>query len=402
MRRYWPWVIGFVVGVMLANCGRDPATVNGTALYVVNYFKSGGHIRALLFIGQNEKGNDVFESDFRPNPVSTTDLPVPQKIRILLSPDLGGQKINLSVYAIDEEGELVQFGSAQATAQTGREVEVQINMDPFSVPKSDAGEDAGDEDAGFFDSGTVDSGLPDGGMIRCACPTGCCLPGTSVCAKPTVVGADVDGGPRVSYSFLLTCGRANSFCSGALCEPSHANTCQADGTCSCGGGAPCAAGQRCADFGAKGFACVCDVYSDCRGCCSGASCLVSNLSQTACGAGGGACELCAFTGGGMTTFLTCSQSGSNGGAQLGVCSSSTTCQDCKDAKQCCSGMKCLEAHWPRCRSLNQNVCTACDAIRSDSCSPSAGNCACGAGLPCRSNELCDRQAVGGPRCKQLY
>lgn len=408
-------VVGFALGLSLANCGKDPATIHGTALYVVAYFTSSGYdIRSLYFLGQTAGGNDLFEASYRPVMPAATKLGSPQQVRIYLGDDQGGKKVTVSLYAVDKDGEFVQFGAANVTVERGREVEVPIDMTPFDLP--DAGmNDAGDYvDSGFFDAGYIDGGrLQDGGMIPCACDGGCCFPGTSNCFVPAAAVLDAGAGTLpVVYTFQV-CGPPSGFCSPSLCEPSRTNTCH-NGSCSCGKSGPCPVGTRCSITPNGNSICVCDFFSQCQGCCNtaGTICVTPNLlTRVACGSAGQQCQPCGAvanggagggTGGGFLDAgnITCQQGtiAMPSVEQPGVCSTSVTCGACKLDGQCCSEMKCAPAGWPRCRKPNANVCIACDLLRTSQCSATLG-CVCGNETgPCNAQQFCDR-GNGVPRCR---
>ena len=93
-------VVGFILGVTLANCGKDPTTLEGTALYVVAYFRTAGYdIRSLYFSGQTAGGNDLFEATYRPVKPAAASLVSPQRVRVFLGDELGGKNVTLSLYA---------------------------------------------------------------------------------------------------------------------------------------------------------------------------------------------------------------------------------------------------------------------------------------------------------------
>ena len=409
------WVVGFLTGVLLAGCGKDPATIHGTALYVVAYFKTSGYdIRSLYFSGQTPGGNDLFEATYRPMTPAATSLVSPQRVRVFLGDELGGDKVTVSLYAVDREGALVQFGFKSVVVERGREVEVKIEMEPFDLPTGDGG--TPEPDAGFFDAGYIDAGrLQDGGVLQCTCDGGCCFPGTSTCVSP--ISAIIDAGAGIAplvFTFNL-CGPSGAFCSLALCDTTRTNLC-VNGTCSCGkSGSPCPQGTRCSVRPDGQATCVCDPFSQCNGCCNpsgvpGVACVNGNaLSRVACGSAGQACQPCGVgSGTGGTGLLDAGTINCQQGTaavppveQLGVCSTSTSCAGCSGASQCCSEMKCGPAGWPRCKRPNANVCLACDLLRTDSCSAPLG-CACGKEtMPCSNQQFCDRAAPNGPRCKNF-
>ncbi len=403
------WVVGFLTGVLLAGCGKDPATIHGTALYVVAYFKTSGYdIRSLYFTGQTPRGNDLFDATYRPMTPASTSLASPQRVRVYLGNELKGDKVTVSLYAVDKDGELVQFGFKSAVVEEGREVEVKIEMQPFFIPESDAGFVDGGEyvDSGFFDAGTIDAGrLQDGGTLPCACDGGCCFPGASTCFVPAaaVIDAGSDVAPLI-YTFNV-CGPPGSVCSLALCETSRTNTCH-NGACSCGKQGLCQPGTRCTTNGSGQSSCVCDFLSQCQGCCglNGTTCFNNGgnfrLSQIACGASGLQCQACGGSVTGSNPTCNLSTTGPAPVEQPGVCSSSLSCTSitCGAANQCCSENKCVTAGYPRCRKPKANVCIACDLLRTDSCSATVG-CTCGnEGTTCNAGQYCDRN-LAIPKCR---
>jgi hypothetical protein len=410
MRLRLALLVGFAVGASFANCGRDPSTLHGTSLYVVAYFTTSGYdIRSLYFSGQTPGGNDLFEATYRPMAPSATKLPSPQKVRVYLGDDLADKQVTVSLYAVDAEGELVQFGASSVKVVKGREVEVSIEMSPFSLESDGGIEDAGEQDSGFFDAGYIDAGrLQDGGMLQCNCDGGCCFPGTPTCFEAVSSAIDAGSGfAPIVFTFNI-CGPPGGFCSLALCDTGRANACQ-NGNCSCGKlGAQCPQGTRCSINGAGQNTCVCDFFSQCQGCCNANGTLCASnvaLTRVTCGSAGQTCQPCGAIalGPGIDagTAISCQQgtTGVPSIEQNGVCSTSTTCVGCTGANQCCSEMKCVASAWPRCKKPNANVCIACDLLRTDHCS--ATGCSCGTAMtPCTAQQYCDRTGTP-PKCRNF-
>ena len=392
-------MIGALLGLALGSCSKPaPETLNGTALYVTNLFNSDYRVRALLFIGQNAEGNEVFQRATRPEPPSATDIFAPQRVRILLPDALAGKELTLSVYALDSTNEYVEYGTAVVTPKVGRETDVTVNMKPFNDLPVDAGVDAG-TDAGKIDSGVVDAG-------RCDCPTGCCIPDAgqpdgSSCA-PSGTSSTPLGGMGTLVFTIQFCGPPKTMCRGGIwpngdfCDPIRATGCSSglNPACVCGSEPQCAPGMRCSDATMKGvFSCVCDTFSECLGCCgtgpSGPACKSPPVG-TACGSGGLACEVCLSAG----TAATCSL-GASGGP--GACNPSSACLACTSVGKCCTGSQCASGDYPTCRlkaAPSPSICQACDILRTDRCSP-AGQCACGATATCGPNQFCIRDAGPG-------
>ncbi len=408
MKLHRALLLGFGIGVALANCAKDPKTLNGTALYVNNLFDNTYNVRQLLFIGQNSSGNEVFTRDYRPAMPSATDLTSPQTVRILLSDSLADTEVTLVVYALDDNAELAEYGASTVKVALGTETDVTVNMKPFVIP--DAGTPV---DAGVVDAGTFDASLPDGGVATCPCSSTCCIPdaGQPDGGRCAFLGAGSypvpQGGLPPVQVTVQFCGVPKSFCTAAdFCDLFRANTClqlPSGPTCSCGtSGAICPAGSRCADIKGTGvFGCTCDPYANCQGCCTAGangnppSCKDARTGL-ACGAAGLSCESCTGAG----TGLICSQAPYG----AGVCSNSATCVACTGVKQCCSGTACLQSDWPVCRKqgpgsgLGGSVCEACEVGKTSQCGRQSGQCACGEEPPCKTPLACFKGIDGGYRC----
>ena len=405
MKPHRVWVVGFALGLVLANCSKpDPKTLNGTALYVNNLFATSKYqIRQLQFVGQNTMGNDVFQSDFRPTPASTTDLSSPQTVRILLSDSLAGTDVVLTVYAIDANGENAEYGTSTVKVVLGTETDVTVNMKPFEV--ADAGSDGG-VDAGR----SFDASLPDGGVATCSCNQTCCVAGApgqdggSCAVFGTVRGPVLAGLPPFQISFLF-CGPPKTFCDpNDFCHGIRSDTCISapDGgsKCSCGNQGDCPPGTRCLNKGPGAVACTCDVLSNCDGCCGysdagNPKCFERmDLTPAVCGAAGLACDKCPVS-------ATCTAVGFGVGACSNV--ASNECISCIGVNKCCSATKCLDAGFPTCRQLpptkGGSACDSCEFGRSDRCSPITGGCACGIGKPCEGFQFCTPLDDGGAFCQ---
>ncbi len=299
------------------------------------------------------------------------------------------------MYTVDSANRFVQFGFDSQVIEKGRQKTMTIDMSPFFDEEPDAGPST---DAGL-DAGSFDAGLPDGGVLRCACDGGCCSPGTTTCLAPNRFTFDA-GAAIAFFNFaLLQCGKPGDFCS-VECDSSRSNVC-VNGSCSCGTLTQCQPGQRCATNANGLSACVCDSFSQCQGCCAGATC---KSLQSQCGASGVDCMPCTqvVTGGTVDAGeLSCSKPSTLPpfAPMPGVCSSSVNCASCNGPLQCCSDMRCIPAVWPRCkRNVTVNVCTACDVVRSDQCGQTG--CECGTDGQCGPHQVCDR-ALKPAQCKSI-
>ncbi len=372
----------------VAGCA-NPDRLNGTALYVVALFKGESDVRTLYFAGQTEAGNDVFPATYRPLEPASSRLESPQKVRIFIDDALDGKRVTVSLYAVDSEKKFVQFGFDSEVIVKGLEKTMTIDMALFFEPGSDAGP-IDYPDAGFIDAGGFDAGLPDGGTLRCECNAGCCYPGTATCFVPARNSFDAGAeSPPVTLT-RQACGKPGAFCS-VQCDAARSNACL-NGVCSCGAQPSCGQGQRCVTQANGSSTCICDAYSQCQGCCAGTACTTTRQN---CGAAGLGCSPCTQVVIGMNSNdagqLACSQPSNKPPSteMAGVCSSSVTCAGCTGGSQCCSDMRCVPTAWPRCkRNPLNDVCGACDVLRSDACGH--GSCECGNDNQCGPQQYCDR------------
>jgi hypothetical protein len=177
-----------------------------------------------------------------------------------------------------------------------------------------------------------------------------------------------------------------------FCDPLRANTCMG-AKCVCGTtGSLCPPGTRCANVG-MGFACVCDKYSDCEGCCApNGLCMPPETSL--CGAAGIACQKCLGASG---TSPKCE--GPAWG--VGACSNFVGCLACTGKNECCSGNTCSAfGGFPTCRSRPAgvpSVCESCDVLRTNNCHWQTGQCACGDAGPCSQGHTCEEG-----KCKSIF
>lgn len=410
MRRRTSLMVGLALGLGAAcSGGKDPATLNGTAFFVTVFFNTTLDVRALEFIGTNKDGNDVFKRESRPSPPATTRLKSPETARILLQDSLRGQTIDLSVFGFDNFNERVEYGAASGKVVEGREVDVTVNMKPLNLG---TGGGAGGGAGGAGGGGVIalDAGVPDGGVPgQCTCTTGCCLPGETACFPPivTVFPLGTVGLPNLVVGIVACGAKSGGICT-LGCDPLRANRCDNTGQCRCGPQPACKHGMRCGETAAGTFACVCDQFSQCSGCCgpvpggtgpNGIGCRGPDQADltnfTACGAAGNVCAVCTGIAG---VDPQCVFGPDVTGGSPGACSNSVQCVGCKDASQCCTHLSCATIAFPTCRSPNSRSCIACDVIRSDQCRPGEG-CGCGPGPQCPPLQSCRHPPSGGlPFC----
>lgn len=373
MTRRTGFFLGSALGLALSalvGCGTAVKAPNGTSLFVTVRWNADTSIYALYFTGQVE-GRDAFPRSYRPETFPSTPLSVPEKVRVLLADDLVGQAVTVEVYGYDQDGNLKAFGQAVSPAIVANdEVTLTVLLDQAYTPDDAGVTDAGAPDAGTKDGGTATdggSGPPDAG---CGCTTGCCS-AVGKCAAPAKVA--VASGVTVTAA---PCGPANSMC-GQICDPMLANAC-VNGACACGTGPACGGGQRCADKGGGTFGCICDLTSNCKGCCKSNQCVATGTNSPDCGNAGNQCQQC--SGGAVCN--------SNGACVGGTNNPTCGTNQCRTDEQCYSMPT---PSFPTCRSTTSvlGVCVACDGLRADRCT-SFGTCACGVSGTCAQHQYCDR------------
>lgn len=337
--------IALLCGALLS-C--DPATANGTALFVTVNWQSGWPIVALRFSGVAQ-GTPAFATTTRPD-AAGPELGSPQTVRILLADSLGGQTVDVTAEGLQADGGVFARGAAGVMAVKGREEELAITL-------LQEAPDAGSPDAG------IDGGNPDGGS--CTCKTGCCPAGQTTCAK-------------LNGTYFACPSTPGSTCV-SQCDGQASDRC-AGTSCACGNHAACGNGLRCA-VSSSTSSCVCDAKSACNGCCdSPTSCVLRTAEDNShCGAGGATCDNC---NGGVCTGGVC--------GAVNVCTGMT----------CASGNSCEMVGFPRCQTAT--ACFACNALRSDHCGDAATPCPCGnTGGGCQSGQTCVPKTDGGAQCESI-
>ena len=247
------------------------------------------------------------------------------------------------------------------------------------------------------------------GVCRCtsnSCPSGCCdvdtcrsgdtdqFCGTRGQGCRTCGGRDTCGGGGVTGACGCTGKTRQEACAGKTCgfvsdgcyftfncgDCAPGQTCD-NGTCTCSG---CAPGQTCVNG-----ACACTAESCPNGCCLGADCQVGTAAD-ACGAPGGACQVCA--GGQVCHHRRCCTPKSPAeacgtqscGTALDGCGGEVSCGGCGGGEVCDGG---------RCVVACPTGKTACNAICVN-LKRSPRNCG-GCGRRCRHGKRCR-----GGRCVQ--
>ena len=269
-------VVLAVLAVLATSGCEDVAKEVGTALYVTAEFDSQLQLTQFQVAGQVEDGDDIPSTLLPENPGRT--LQSGETFRVLLPEAPDGAQVTLRLKGLSGVS-LAAEGTTKAQVRAGYEVDVRVELVPWSEVPDGVGTDAG------TDAGT-DSGTPDAGNSCTNCPDGCCRDGFCV--------------PRTFQS----CGVGGVACT--VCNSSRANACSALGTCTCGSnlacsginvdrcdngqckcgsGGPCGPGQEC-----KNGQCRC-TSSSCNGCCAGDTCEPGN-TKAKCGKGGEACEQC--------------------------------------------------------------------------------------------------------------
>jgi hypothetical protein len=326
--------IALLCGVLLS-C--DPATVNGTTLFVSVSWQDGWPLVALRFSGVAQ-AMPAFATQTRPD-VGGPQLHPPQTVRILLNDSLGGEQVDVTAEALQADGGVFARGTASATVVKGREEPLAIALLEESA------------DGGFLDGG-------------CACKTGCCLAGDTRCAK-------------LNGTYFACPNTPGSTCANQ-CDGQGSDRCSGN-SCACGTHSACGNGLRCA-VSATAAACVCDERSGCNGCCdSSDSCTLRTAEDNShCGAGGAVCDNC------------------NGGTCTnGLCSVMPVCA----GAMCTSGHTCEGIAFPRCQS--GVACFACNPLRSDRCGVVSPCPCGATVAGCMSGQVCVTMADGGAECEPI-
>jgi hypothetical protein len=331
----------------------NPATANGTTLFVVSHYDGGLGLTQLFFTGTLMGGSDVFKPSYRPEMAGAT-LPAPQSVRVLLASGFGGSPVTVEVTGFNADGTLAAYGSKDSTIVENTEVPVDVDLLPPVVsisPPSDGG------------TGVSDGGMPEPSCSDCT--TSCCVHLPS-------------GAPRclsLENSDLrrFFCGKTGETCLG--CDPLSADTCDETRGCLCGNGAACSDGQTCY----QGH-CVCSPAT-CQGCCTADGGCRDGTHDDQCGTGGLRCESC-------TTGAV------GGTCNMGVCTTNKCAQLPSLTPKCLSGMGCADAGtFPYCDVSAVNMltvaCKACDYYTTNECTNAGCGCA-GQDLEaaCKDGQIC--------------
>jgi len=261
-----------VLAVLATSGCQDAAKAAGTALYVTADFDPLLQLTQFEVAGQVEGGDDIPSTLLPENPGRI--LQSGETFRVLLPEAPDGARVTLRLKGRSGVS-LAAEGTQEAQVRAGYEVDVRVELVPWSeVP-----------DGGGTDAGTRDAGNP--GSACANCPEGCCRNG--LCVPRTfqscgVGGADctvcnADRANACSTRGSCTCG-GNPVCSGT-----NVDRCD-NGQCKCGSSGPCGEGKACVNG-----QCRCTSSSCPNGCCSGDTCEPGN-TQAKCGTGGEACQQC--------------------------------------------------------------------------------------------------------------
>lgn len=381
-------LVGLLAGAAVGACG--PVRTEGPTAVVLKVLLNEGRGTRIFYIsGMDDTPVNVFPSVFRPEQVSEAQLPTGQSVRVLLDDSLGGSAVTFTVVGFNAEGSAVEQGSVRVTVVAKQEVVETVRLSLYDDPEdgglatgggsatgggAGAGGGAGTGGGGTDAGAKLDGGVSDAGRA-CGCTTGCCDE-RGECAMPF----QTQGEFPMRYS---PAGDAKAYCI-ALCNPVTTDRWNPlFRACGCGSGAACNRGQRCDIFRQQ---CVCDLGSNCTGCCAGTTCLTSLSNAERCGAGGSSCDECS--------------SGSMPACVLGVCTGS--CDNVASDK-CCSGSRQVDLEFPNCRRFS-GACEACDRARSDRClstSTSGSNCGCGTRNYCGINQVCASVDGTTPQCLNI-
>lgn len=373
--------------VALSACS-DPATANGTSLYLTLLFGESQFDLRQLFITGTVDEADVFPRSYRPDPAATEKLSSPQTLRALLVDGIADAEAPVNIFVAGVDVTQTPVAEARGTVKPvkGREVTLTLTLKTATSLQFDAGSE-GDGgfgfDGGLFrDGGTRDAGGPgDGGAFDggCQCPNGCCFPGETGCFAPLTRVVPLPDLPPYAFTVAArSSAGVGSFCDD-VCDPQR--TSFWNGACRCGAQSACGQGQRCAPLADNPngtnplrFSCVCDTFSTCNGCCEGTSCVpLLAVSSNRCGSGGFQCRGC-------PNNTPCTAAGKC--QQLVACG----------LNQCGTSERCEQADFPTCTFAVTNTCQACDPVRANRCnatSTSNNHCFCGASPQCGPKQRCE-------------
>lgn len=286
---------------------QDASTAVGTALYVTAEFNPLLQLTQFKVSGRVEGGGDITPALLPENPGRI--LQSGETFRVLLPDAPDGARVTLRLEG-RSGASLAAEGTAQVEVRAGREVDVRVQLEPWSeVPDSGTPDDGG-TDAGVACGGDCDGCCLDGRCVttsftRCgangeactscdpdrasACsPEGFCACGTgSACTRPEVdrcVAGECKCGAGAACGPNETCLNGRCWCgTGSACGLGQVCL---DGACRCGNGPACGTGQACVNG-----RCECTPESCASGCCSGRTCL-PGTAQNQCGKGGQTCQQC--------------------------------------------------------------------------------------------------------------
>ncbi|MFP2908040.1 hypothetical protein ACLESD_23920 [Pyxidicoccus sp. 3LFB2] len=270
-------VLAGLLALLATSACQEAST--GTALFVTADFDPLLQLTQLQVSGQVEDGGDIPVALLPENPGRI--LQSGETFRVLLPDAPDGARVTLRLQGRSGSA-LAAEGTAEAQVQSGREVDVRVELVPWTeVP------DGGRPDSGTPDGGNVDSGTPDAGSFCENCPDGCCRNGFCVprtfqsCGVGGVDCTVCDGVRANACSRLGTCTCGNN----PVCSGINVDRCD-NGQCKCGSSSPCGPGKECV-----GGQCRCTPGSCPNGCCVGDTCEPGN-EKDKCGTGGAACQNC--------------------------------------------------------------------------------------------------------------
>jgi len=304
-------VVLAVLAVLATSGCQDAAKEVGTALYVTAEFDSQLQLTQFQVAGQVEDGGDIPSTLLPENPGRI--LQSGETFRVLLPEAPDSARVTLRLKGLSGVS-LAAEGTAEAQVRAGYEVDVRVELVPWSEVPDGVGTDAG-----------TDSGTPDAGNSCGNCRDGCCRDGS--CVPRTFQSCGVGGvdctacnANRANACSALgtcTCG-VNSACSGpnvdrcdnGQCKCGTSGPCGAgqacvNGQCKCGSNGPCGEGQACVNgqckCGSSGPCrpdqecvngqCSCTSSSCPNGCCAGDTC-EPGTEKSKCGKNGDACQQC--------------------------------------------------------------------------------------------------------------
>jgi hypothetical protein len=382
---------GWLIAALLAvSCGSS--SPDGTTFFIRVAWQDAWGVQQLRFAGATSSATAFPTSDRPTSPESS--LSSPQSVRVLLSPSLDGQTVNVTVAGLDGTGAVVATGSAMEQVQKDQEVSFLIELMQGGTgggsgtgggTAANGGGSAPPLGGGSAAGGTGGGSMGTGGggtvVASCNCPGGCCASGKSSCEVGVGIFFTCSESAVCTHNNGIgtgTCGSSDS-CNN-VCDLRTADSCGMKG-CQCGDQQACGDGMLC-----YAGQCFCTALT-CSGCCTpDAGQCITNPDSQHCGAGGATCVSCD---GGAVAGAGCS---------TGVCSVLNITK-CTDPMQCLSGDDCVDAGAPpRCIASATGICYFCDPVTSDRCRPDMNpRCGCGANAPCTNGSICVK-TDGGHSC----